>query len=219
MKKANANPTLAIFLILTAFLLGISIVLNFWISGEYLKLSKEYHNIADKNKTENKEIERKWLVNPNNIPYDLEKEANKFELTQTYLNFSPEIRVRNISDKRYVMTIKTGLTDKSGLERGETEYDITKAEYEHLLSKQEGNTIHKTRYQIKVDNYTYAFDIFHDQLDGLAYLEIEFPSTAEANNFQAPDWLSKDVTNEIEYKNQKLAQNGIPASFKDYSKQ
>lgn len=218
MKKANANPTLAIFLILTAFLLGISIVLNFWISGEYLKLSKEYHNIADKSKNENKEIERKWLIDPNNIPYDLEKDAKKYELTQTYLNFSPEMRVRNINDSRYVLTIKTGLTETSGLERGETEYDITKDEYEHLLSKQEGSTIHKTRYQIKVDNYTYAFDIFHQQLDGLAYLEIEFPSTEEANNFQTPNWIGKDVTNDIEYKNQKLAQNGIPTSFKDYSK-
>jgi CYTH domain-containing protein len=184
---------------------------------------KEYEAISN-TKTidpsgEGKEIERKWLVDRSKIPYDLEKKADKYELTQTYLNFSPEVRVRNISDQRYIMAIKTGLTEKKGLTREETQYDITKEEYEHLLTKKEGETIHKTRYQIKVDDYTYAFDFFHEQLDGLTYLEIEFPSEDEANAFEAPSWLGKDVTNDINYKNQKLAQNGIPATFEQDSKE
>ena len=221
--KASANPVLVKFFLLTAFLLGISLVLNIWIGREYKHLMKEYEAISE-NKTidpsgEGKEIERKWLVDRNKIPYDLEKDADKYELTQTYLNFSPEVRVRNISNKRYIMAIKTGLTEKKGLTREETQYDITKEEYEHLLTKQEGEAIYKTRYQIKIDGHTYAFDFFHEQLDGLTYLEIEFPSEDEANAFEAPSWLGKDVTNDINYKNQKLAQNGIPATFEQDSKE
>jgi len=31
-----------LIVVITAFLLGVSVVLNFWISFEYLRLSKEY---------------------------------------------------------------------------------------------------------------------------------------------------------------------------------
>ena len=219
----NANPLLAKLFIFTAFLLGFSVVLNIWVSTEFIHLSKEYQAIRYGAKAEGEnqgdEIERKWLVKRENIPYNLEKKADIFEITQTYLNYSPEIRVRNISDQRYMMAIKTGLTEEQGLTRDERQYDLTKEEYEHLLSKQEGNTIYKTRYQIKVDNYQYAFDYFHEQLDGLTYIEIEFPSEEEANNFQTPDWFGKDVTNEKKYKNQSLAQYGIPASFVEDNKE
>lgn len=219
----SAKSLLAKLFILTAFLLGFSAVMNIWMGSEYIRLSKEYQSLKSGTKPEGSnqgdEIERKWLVKREDIPYKLEKKADVFEITQTYLNYSPEIRVRNVSDKRYVMAIKTGLTDEQGLTRDERQYDITKEEYEHLLTKQEGNTIHKTRYQIKVDNYTYSFDFFHDQLDGLTYMEIEFPTEEEANNFQAPEWVGKDVTNNKDYKNQSLARNGIPASFEQDSKE
>lgn len=219
----SAKSLLAKFFILTAFLLGFSAVMNIWMGTEYIRLSKEYQSLKSGTKPEGSnqgdEIERKWLVERDKIPYNLEKKADKFEITQTYLNYSPEIRVRNVSDKRYVMAIKTGLTDTQGLTRDERQYNITKEEYEHLLTKQEGDTIHKTRYQIKVDNYTYSFDYFHEQLDGLTYMEIEFPTEEEANNFQAPDWVGKDVTNDKNYKNQSLAKNGIPASFEQDSKE
>ena len=222
MKAANANPLLAKFFIFTAFTLGFSVVLNIWMGTEYVRLYNEYqaiHQAPEEGKNQGKEIERKWLVKRDEIPYNLEKKADVFEITQTYLNYSPEIRVRNVSDKRYVMAIKTGLTEEKGLTRDERQYDLTKEEYEHLLSKQEGNTIHKTRYQIKIDDHIYSFDFFHEQLDGLSYVEIEFPSEEEANAFQAPDWFGKDVTNEKKYKNQSLAQNGIPASFAEDSKE
>jgi CYTH domain-containing protein len=223
MKTTNkANFFITRLFIFTAFALGFSVVLNIWMGSEYIRLFNEYQSIHQPQKgsgNQGAEIERKWLVGRSKIPYDLEKEADKFEITQTYLNYSPEIRVRNISNKQYIMAIKTGLTEEKGLTRDEHQYKLTKEEYEHLLSKQEGDTIYKTRYQIKVDNYTYSFDFFHEQLDGLSYMEIEFPTEEEANDFQAPDWLGKDVTNDKDYKNQSLAKNGIPASFEEDSKE
>lgn len=223
MKTTNkANFFITRLFIFTAFTLGFSVVLNIWMGSEYIRLFNEYQSIHQSQKegeNQGAEIERKWLVDRNKIPYNLEKEADKFEITQTYLNYSPEIRVRNISNKQYIMAIKTGLTEEKGLTRDERQYKLTKEEYEQLLTKQEGDTIYKTRYQLKVDSYTYSFDYFHEQLDGLTYLEIEFPTEEEANDFQAPDWLGKDVTNDKNYKNQSLAKNGIPDSFEEDSEE
>ena len=97
-----------------------------------------------------------------------------------------------------------------GIKRDEKEYYITEKEYENLLKKQEGNSIHKTRYQIKYNGEIYEIDIFHDQLEGLAYLEIEFENEKKAKEFNSPDWVIKDVTDNINYKNGYLARYGIP---------
>lgn len=85
------------------------------------------------------------------------------------------------------MTIKTDDPAFKGLKRTEQEYRITEDEYTALLPKKEGSTIHKTRYSLLDDNRTIEIDIFHDQLDGLAYMEIEFPSAEKADTFEDPD--------------------------------
>lgn len=154
------------------------------------------------------EIERKWLIDPEKIPYDLSR-FERQELSQTYINFSPEIRVRSINDMVYILAIKSDLS-VDGLKRTEKEYYISKEEYDHLLEKGDGMTIKKTRYQHNIDNLVYEIDVFKDSLAGLAYLEIEFKSEEEANAFQEPDWVIKDVTADIRYKNGQLAQYGIP---------
>lgn len=158
------------------------------------------------------EIERKWIVNVNDIPYDLNK-ADVYEIYQTYTNYSPEIRVRAIThnnENSYSMTIKRYVDDESSLVREEIEFYITKDEYDSTIDKGLDMTIHKTRYQMMIDGVMYAFDVFHDQLDGLAYVEIEFCCENDANAFKAPDWFGEDVTNNRSYKNQSLAQFGIP---------
>ena len=161
------------------------------------------------------EIERKWLIRQEDIPYDL-SEAEVYDIYQTYISFSPEIRVRKIDDgSDYVLTIKTNDPAFKGLKRTEQEYHIAENEYYSLLTKKEGETIHKTRYSLPVDGNLVEIDIFHDQLNGLAYMEIEFFSTDAANAFQEPDWVVKDVTADLAYKNQSLAANGIPDSFKN----
>ena len=86
----------------------------------------------------------------------------------------------------------------------------TKEEYENTVGKGLDNTIYKKRYQFEVDDLTYAVDIFEGELEGLAYLEIEFESEKLANSFETPDWIIKDVTNDRRFKNQELAQFGMP---------
>ncbi len=172
-----------------------------------------------KTKEDGFEVERKWLINQEDIPYDLSK-AEIYNIYQTYISYSPEIRIRNINDgEDYILTIKTDDPAFKGLRRTEQEYHITKDEYLTLLDKKEGDTIHKTRYSLPDNGNLVEIDIFHDQLEGLAYMEIEFFSTEKANSFQEPNWIIKDITTDLEYKNQNLSKNGIPNSFNYYLKE
>lgn len=155
------------------------------------------------------EIERKWLISANDIPYNLQDGVEQ-KIIQTYLNFSPEIRVRNINNgEKYILTIKSNMS-VDGLTRDEKEYYISKNEYDNLLKKQEGNTITKTRYQIYDKGYIMEIDIFENQLQGLAYMEVEFETEEKARAFETPSWVIKDVTDDIRYKNGYLARYGIP---------
>lgn len=163
------------------------------------------------------EIEKKWLIRTEDIPYDL-SQAEKYEIVQTYLNFSPEVRVRNINDSEYVLTIKCD-TALKGFVREEHEWLISKEEYDNLLTKKEGNTINKTRYRFKDEKgIEMEIDIFSGDLEGLAYLEIEFVDIESAENYKTPDWIIKDVTTDLNYKNGYLARYGIPDSFFEYMK-
>lgn len=163
------------------------------------------------------EIEKKWLIRLEDVPYDL-SQAEKYEIVQTYLNFSPEIRVRSINNNEYVLTIKCD-TALKGFVREEHEWLISKEEYDNLLTKKEGNTINKTRYRFKDEKGTeMEIDIFSGDLEGLAYLEIEFVDTESAENYGTPDWVLKDVTTDLNYKNGYLARYGIPKSYFEYIK-
>ena len=155
------------------------------------------------------EIERKWLINASDIPYNL-KDGVEQKIVQTYLNFSPEIRVRNINNgEKYILTIKSDMS-VDGLTRDEKEYYISEEEYNNLLKKQEGNTIVKTRYQIFDNGNIMEIDIFEKQLEGLAYMEVEFETEEKARAFETPKWVIKDVTDDIRYKNGYLARYGMP---------
>jgi len=155
------------------------------------------------------EIERKWLIDVNKIPYDLTK-LNCITIEQNYVSFEPEIRVRKINDgENYVLTVKTNLTD-DGLKRDEYEIDITEEEYINLLGKREGVTIYKNRYKIIESGRTLEIDIYQKELEGLLCLEIEFKTEEEAKSYIAPDWIEYEVTSDRRYKNSYLVRYGIP---------
>lgn len=174
--------------------------------------------LQDSTFQKNMEIEKKWLIKVEDIPYDLSK-ANKYEIVQTYLNFSPEMRVRNINNGEfYVLTVKRD-TKSLGFVREEYEILINEDEYNNLLTKQEGNTIYKTRYELKnEDGLMMAVDIFSGDLEGLAYLEIEFENKENAENYGIPNWVIKDITTDLNYKNGHLSRYGKPSSFYEYIK-
>ena len=155
----------------------------------------------------NKEIERKWLIDKSKIPFNLE-ECESLRLKQGYISFSPTIRIRSENDTRFVLCVKTKPAPGS-LSRDEFECDITEGDYNTLLTKTEGIIIEKTRY-LKKDEYGYLMeiDIFEGALEGLSYMEIEFPSQQEAVLYKTPEWALKDVSCEGRYKNAALAKYG-----------
>ncbi len=156
----------------------------------------------------NSEIERKWLIDPGAIPFDLSK-SKKDALVQAYISFSPTIRVRSENGERYILCVKAK-SKGSYLAREEFETELTHEQFDFLLSKKEGRIIEKVRYTVAKDGLNYEIDIFDGEFKNLAYLEIEFPSVEEAVNFKSPSWVIKDVTDDFRFKNAGLAKYGMP---------
>ena len=164
------------------------------------------------------EIERKWLVWPSQIPYRLE-EYNKLEIEQFYISYHPTIRARRIDEgNQYILTVKTKLPEATddGLVRNEYELPLLPDEYEDLRLAAKGRTIVKTRYVVPLGNgLNQEIDLFHGELEGLAFMEIEFPNLETARDYPSPEWTVQDVTNDYEYKNSSLSEKGMPAKLKD----
>ena len=167
------------------------------------------------------EIERKWLIRKESIPFRLDELPN-FHVEQQYISFYPSIRIRNIDHgEQYILTVKTRPADGSDpvLSHNEYETPITREEYDNLKKLVDGKTIEKRRYLRKEDSgLTLEIDLFEGEFRGLAYLEIEFPNEEEARNFPDPPWVEREVTREKEYKNAALAQCGLPSDFEERRK-
>lgn len=209
------NKKFILLCVIIFIVLMVSIALTIYIKNIVydINYANKVNNILD----DDYEIEKKWVIDKNKIPYDLSN-SEIIKIEQTYICFSPEIRVRKINDgEEYTFAVKTNMTS-DGMIRDEMETYITQEEYNNLIKKQEGKTIYKTRYQFLDGDYLLAVDIFSGELEGLAYLEIEFENQEEANNFQTPNWVIKDVTSDLKYKNGHLARYGIPDSFFEYIK-
>ena len=75
------------------------------------------------------EIERKWLISPEKIPYKLE-ELPALTIEQAYISFNPVVRVRKINEgERYILTIKRP-TEHGGIAAAEAEHEIDRETYD-----------------------------------------------------------------------------------------
>ena len=69
---------------------------------------------------------------------------------------------------------------------------LTEANYNILLNKIENYLIKKDRYKIPInDGLTVELDVFHGNLEGLVFAEVEFQNLEVAENFNKPEWLGK----------------------------
>lgn len=149
------------------------------------------------------EIERKFLVEsiPDGI---LDEEFHLIE--QGYLAISEdgsEVRIRRLDD-RYFQTIKSG----GGLQRQETEVEISKEIFETLWPLTRGKRIQKFRYLVDHSDHTIEVDVYRGSHEGLIIAEVEFSNVEESEKFKPPGWMNEEVTGNREYKNQYLATNG-----------
>lgn len=143
------------------------------------------------------EIERKFLVKN-----DLWKDATIIKsnsIKQAYLSLDPEktVRVRTNAGKGYI-TVK-GKTQ--GISRLEYEYEIPLGDANEMI-KLCTSSIEKTRHYILFEGKTWELDVFEGNNAGLIVAEIELKS--EDENFNTPEWIGKEVSDDIRYANSKL---------------
>ncbi len=162
------------------------------------------------NKVPTLEIERKFLVK--SLPENIDQYPHK-DIRQGYLAISEdgtEVRLRQ-KGKKYFQTVKSG----TGKTRSEAEIEITEDQFNNLWDATNGKRVEKTRYEISHEKGLIELDIYHGDLEGLLSAEIEFSNEDDSNKFIAPEWMSVEVTENKEYKNQNLALHGIPKIYVD----
>jgi CYTH domain-containing protein len=146
------------------------------------------------------EIERKFRVA--RVPGGLGPGA---ALRQAYVALDGAVEVRVRSDGTdHRLTVKGG----RGLERAEVEVAVDAAAFAELWALAGDRHLDKTRHRIDLDGVTAELDLYTGALAGLAVVEVEFRSRAEAEAFAPPDWFGPEVTGEPGWSNAELASRG-----------
>lgn len=109
------------------------------------------------------------------------------------------VRVRIRGDKGY-LTIK-GPSGLAGLTRYEFDTEIPLADARDLLEICEPGIIDKTRYLVKSPDgrHTWEIDEFYGDNEGLVLAEVEL--SHEAEEFQKPDFIGREVTGDRRFYN------------------
>ena len=147
-----------------------------------------------------KEIERKFLVDPNKLP----SLSNGDVIKQGYIPTRDLTTVRiRIRSKTAFLTIKG---ETQGNTRSEFEYTIPLTDAEHMMEELcQGPKIDKTRYLIHDKKHTWELDIFHGDNDGLIVAEIELGQ--ENEEITLPEWVTEEVSGDHKYYNSQLLAN------------
>ena len=140
-----------------------------------------------------KETERRFLVHKNRLP----KLSRGKKITQGYLSSDPVVRIR-MKEKRFYLTIKFG----DSIVRDEFEYKIPSRDGLELLDRCP-TKVEKTRFNFKLNGFTWEIDIFEGKNSGLIVAEIEIDSLKVS--IPKPLWISKEVTQDLRYLNSNLA--------------
>ena len=148
---------------------------------------------------ENVEIERKFLVDMENLPFKLDDYPFQI-IEQAYLNTNPVVRIRRSNDDYYLTYKGSGM-----MKRTEYNLPLNKESYDHLLPKTDGRIISKKRYLISYNSYTIELDVFFGDYEGLYLAEVEFENEEDASAFMPPSWLMEDVTMDKKYHNSNMA--------------
>lgn len=143
------------------------------------------------------EIERKFLVAEGWRDHP----AQRVAMRQGYLGGARcSIRVR-IAGARAQLNIKSR---EAGARRLEFEYDIPLADAREILDcLSEGALVEKTRHTLEYRGHTWEVDEFEGANSGLIVAEVELAD--EAERFERPPWLGREVTGERRYYNDALA--------------
>ena len=171
----------------------------------------------------NKEIERKFLIDPNKIPFDLDKMPYR-DITQGYVTSIDRdltFRLRHVlyRDKYseplgedWFQTIK----GKGSKVRDEYEFRLLREQFKKMWKLYEKLCLHKWRYDPPCEEGTMHLDQYKSELKGLWTVEVEFDSIEECDAYTPPNWFGEEVTEDMRYTNLSLTINGIPEGTKIY---
>jgi CHAD domain-containing protein/CYTH domain-containing protein len=148
------------------------------------------------------EIERKYLLAA--LP-DSAKAAPPLEIEQGYLPGKVLLerlrRVKDRSSTRFYRTVKIG----TGMVRTEIEEETTRAVFDRMWPLTKGRRLKKRRHRVREGDLTWEIDDFADRK--LVLAEVELPD--RNTDAEIPKWLRprvvRDVTDEEEYQNARLA--------------
>ena len=117
-------------------------------------------------------------------------------IEQHYISESPEpLRIRS-SDGAYEITKKLNIAPGDKSRKMEINTPLTEDEFNSLKSRAL-RSIEKTRHFLPLaDELTADLDVFHGPLEGLVWVEVEFPNEESRLNFSPPPWFGKEITDE-----------------------
>jgi adenylate cyclase len=146
------------------------------------------------------EIERKFLLRSDSWR---QQASSRELLRQGYLTGGSRCSIRaRFGGDRAWLNIKA---KRSGMTRLEFEYPIAVADADQMLNElANGPLLEKYRHHIDAAPYVWEIDEFLGANAGLIVAEIELPS--ETAQFDRPDWLGDEVTDDERYYNFNLAQ-------------
>jgi adenylate cyclase len=150
------------------------------------------------------ELERKFVLGERPRCLD---ETRSEPIEQAYLVVTDdgwELRVRRIGE-RFVLTIKHG----SGERRLEEEVEIAQDQFESLRALSDSR-LEKRRHYVDHGDVMIEVDVYAGALEGLVVAEVEFESQRQADEYEPPEWLGREVTGDERYANQRLASAGLP---------
>ena len=151
------------------------------------------------------EIERKFLLS-NNSWRALVHQSTR--IAQAYLNDSQALADgrEHCSMRVRVFNQSANLNIKSrelGAKRQEFEYPIPLQDAEQLMLLSSQTIIDKTRNLVFFGHHLWEIDEFAADNTGLIVAEIELQD--EHENFERPDWIGQEVTDQLRYYNMQLS--------------
>jgi adenylate cyclase len=146
------------------------------------------------------EIERKFLVDHDKWRNLSKPEGKHYKQGYIFSDHTRTVRVR-IADGHGYITLKGGRQGK--MSRSEFEYEIPAADAQEMLNTLSQNGTEKIRYCIPAGDFVWEVDEFLGDNEGLIVAEIELDS--EEDEFERPDWIAAEVTDDHRYANSSLA--------------
>ncbi len=151
------------------------------------------------------EIERKFLISA--LPEDFDR-YDRFEMEQGYLiTKGCTLRIRKANEDCF-LTLKRKdpeIVPGIAIVNEEFETEIPEASYEALKQLVQGGFIQKTRTRIPYLGHVIEVDVFHGDLEGLVFAEIEYKDQDDVLHLPVPTWFSKDVSQDKRFRNTALS--------------